>query len=91
MHMYIRACVVLAGCFLSAGLVRAQVQEMTEDAALKRFERESPQARALKARVGEIRAEARRLSLAPNPTVGDRKSTCLNSSHIQKSRMPSSA
>ena len=27
----------------------------------------------------------------PMPTTGDRKSTRLNSSHIQKSRMPSSA
>ena len=26
-----------------------------------------------------------------NPIIGDRKSTRLNSSHIQKSRMPSSA
>ena len=45
----------------------------------------------------EIRKEKDRITLIPTRStdpvleLGDRKSTRLNSSHIQKSRMPSSA
>ena len=42
---------------------------------------------------GMVRAYARLVKIDPEPLVAriDRKSTRLNSSHIQKSRMPSSA
>ena len=39
----------------------------------------------------EIADWKRRLTSLPAKIIGDRKSTRLNSSHIQKSRMPSSA
>ncbi|MCL5288051.1 MAG: TolC family protein [Acidobacteria bacterium] len=42
---------------------------MTEADALRRFERENAQVRALAARVREVRAEFRAASLAPNPSI----------------------
>ena len=40
---------------------------------------------------GKVRASVARMLMRPGDQVEDRKSTRLNSSHIQKSRMPSSA
>ena len=70
MFSYIRACAVLAAavCLLGAPLLSAQ--ELTEKEALRRFETESPQARALAARVNVVRAETKGWSLFPNPSVG---------------------
>jgi outer membrane protein, heavy metal efflux system len=44
-------------------------QEMTEQDVLKQFMERSPQATALRARIGVTRAEARVQTLAPNPAV----------------------
>jgi cobalt-zinc-cadmium efflux system outer membrane protein len=54
--------------FLWGGGIAA-AQEMTQEQALERFERENPQARALAARVPIARAETRGWSLPPNPAA----------------------
>lgn len=64
-----RQCVVLFALLFLIRVPSADAQEMTEAGALRRFERENPQVRALAARVREVRGESRAASLAPNPSV----------------------
>ena len=61
---------------------------------LRRFVRAHPRAcyRAMfQASAATLRELAKNPKFVGSPRLGDRKSTRLNSSHIQKSRMPSSA
>lgn len=51
------------------GASGATAQEITEAEALRRFERENAQVRALAARVRVVQAETRAWSLPPNPAV----------------------
>ena len=69
MSFCIRVCVVLSAAVCLLGTPQLPAQELTEEAALRRFEAESPQVRALRAGVEVVRAEMRGRSLAPNPTV----------------------
>lgn len=69
MSFYGRRCVVLSAFLFLLNVHLAAAQEMTEAEALRRFERENAQARALSARVRVVRAETRALSLPPNPAV----------------------
>ncbi len=64
-----RQCIVLSALLFLLPVPSAGAQEMTEAEALRRFERENSQARALSARVRIVRAETRALSLPPNPAV----------------------
>jgi cobalt-zinc-cadmium efflux system outer membrane protein len=47
----------------------AAAQELTQEQALERFERENPQVRALAARVQAVQAETQAWSLLPNPAA----------------------
>lgn len=62
-----RARVFIFLCMLA--VMPCSAQELTEQDAVQRFERENAQARALSARVGVVRAETRAWSLPPNPAV----------------------
>lgn len=64
-----RRCVVLSAFLVLLNVSPAAAQEMTEADALRRFERENAQARALSARVRVVRAETRAWSLPPNPVA----------------------
>lgn len=64
-----RQCGVLFAFLFLFNVRLAGAQELTEADALGRFERENAQARALVARVREVRAEWRAAGLAPNPSV----------------------
>ncbi len=70
MFFYIRVCAVLSAAVCLLGTPQLSAQELTEKEALQRFEMESPQARALAARVTVVRAETRGWSLFPNSSVG---------------------
>ena len=95
-HPPIRAAAAFIGTRRSAGLIR--LCETTTPYSDRRAE--SPH-RALQAVVVPLRTPTSTAPISPSPysapralssaAVGDRKSTRLNSSHIQKSRMPSSA
>jgi outer membrane protein, heavy metal efflux system len=61
--------IALSGVLLVGGAGIAAAQEMTQEQALERFERESPQLRALAGRVAVTRAETRAWSLPPNPAA----------------------
>ncbi len=67
--MFIRA-LVRALCALLLLASACAAQELSEAEVLARFEKESPQARALRARVSITRAETRAWSLPENPAVG---------------------
>ncbi len=69
MSLCMRVCAALAVSVFLLGSPRAAAQELTEQEALRRLVEESPQVRALRARVREVRADMRGRSLAPNPTV----------------------
>ncbi len=56
------------GLFLCSG-GNAAAQEMTQEQALERFERESPQLQALEGRVAVTRGETASWSLPPNPAA----------------------
>lgn len=64
-----RQCFIRFVFLFLASVLSTAAQEMTEAGALRRFERENPQVRALAARVREVRAASRAASLAPNPSV----------------------
>ena len=64
-----RRCVVLFVFLFMLSASSAGAQEVTEADALRRFERENAQARALSARVPVVRAETRAWSLPPNPAA----------------------
>lgn len=64
-----RRCVVLSTFLFLLNVSSAAAQEMTEADALRRFERENAQARALSARVRVVRAETHAWSLPPNPAA----------------------
>jgi len=64
-----RQCLARFAFLFLLSVSSAAAQEMTEADALRRFERENAQARALSARVRVVRAETRAWSLPPNPAV----------------------
>lgn len=64
-----RRCAVLSAFLFFLNIPSAAAQEITEGDALRRFERENAQARALSPRVRVVRAETRTWSLPPRPAV----------------------
>jgi cobalt-zinc-cadmium efflux system outer membrane protein len=60
---------VWTALILLAGASVAAAQEMTQEQALGRFEKESQQMRAIDQRVAVVRAETRAWSLPPNPAA----------------------
>ena len=60
---------VLSALVGLCGRGSASAQEMTQEQALERFERESPQLQALEGRVAVTRAETASWSLPPNPAA----------------------
>ena len=63
----------------------------TWDGALDRFLLENPQIKRISLYLDNDKAGRKAAALIRKKYIEDRKSTRLNSSHIQKSRMPSSA
>jgi cobalt-zinc-cadmium efflux system outer membrane protein len=69
MAKFARVHLVLSAVLLLCSGRITPAQEITQEQALERFERDSPQLRALDARIAVTRAETRAWSLAPNPAA----------------------
>jgi hypothetical protein len=68
--MPVRQRTCLVAVVLALTCAAAQAQQITEEEALRRFNEQSPHARALAARINVARAEARLGTQVPNPSIG---------------------